>query len=203
MHDVIDGRPLSIPTEDVRFNTLRMTTLTITDLSEGAELEGPTNIGDSDLDAELIKALDAYPNKSRKNWTDDDLYKEAYITKLTPRMTLDILEKYRYKVIGVLNTDSIIMWTLQQERTSGFVKRKPAVRKPAGVRTLPDGKSGMVKLSKGRKVANTAAAAAKRVNPRVVDSDKSDEENNSDWVGAAAEPSVLQVKGKRSQSASK
>jgi len=172
------------------------------DLSEGAELEGPTNIGDGELDAELVKDLEAIPNKKRGDWTEQDLYKHAYYTNYTPRMTLDLLEKHRYAVVNVLTTDTVIMWTLHQPRTSGFIKRKPAVKKPSGARTLPNPTTGMVRLSKGRKAAGVKGTATKKTNALQLESDKSeDDQENDPPVDKVEPPSGAKAKRRVSSAA--
>jgi hypothetical protein len=70
---------------------------------------GPTTVGDSDSDTELMSRVEAV--LTRKPGNDF----QEWITKWTPRRVLDAYEQDGYRVIAMCGIGQTCAWTLHKE----------------------------------------------------------------------------------------
>lgn len=70
---------------------------------------GPTFVGDSESDQALMERLQAKPSRQLGNEFVE------YMTSLTPRQVLNILEKEGWKVVGMAGIGQTCAWTLHRD----------------------------------------------------------------------------------------
>ncbi|KAL6739487.1 hypothetical protein Aduo_012933 [Ancylostoma duodenale] len=73
---------------------------------------GPTFVGDGDSDKGLMERLQAKPSQQLGNEFVAS-YSE-YVTPLSPRLVLDILEEEGWKVIAMAGIGQTCAWTLHR-----------------------------------------------------------------------------------------
>ncbi|KAK6750490.1 hypothetical protein RB195_002455 [Necator americanus] len=71
---------------------------------------GPTFVGDGDSDKYLMERLQARPSQQLGNEFVE------YITPLSPRLVLDLLEKEGWKVVGMAGIGQTCAWTLYRNQ---------------------------------------------------------------------------------------
>ncbi|VDN32304.1 unnamed protein product [Cylicostephanus goldi] len=69
--------------------------------------DGPTTIGNIDIDSALAERLEAQPSRM--------FFTITYLTNLGPQVVLNILEREGWKVIGVAGTGNACIWTLHRQ----------------------------------------------------------------------------------------